>query len=281
MNYYIEHGEWKNHKYIAKHKSKKSGKTVYEYSRSNALANIANVFIKYKNMRIGDIVHNLVQKGISYVFDKISNSDNANDTSSETSKPHSREKRESDVSASVEKQKLEHSDDELMHYGVLGMKWGIRRYQNYNGTLTSEGAARVEKHYKKSKQKVSDLEFKKNFYQNKIYKMDKKANKILSKRPEDSDWEILDGFKTVNEQDKLAKIQRKSDKYSKLRDKYAKQAEKFIAAREKEFAKINYDSIPKSDIDKGKEYTIYINALQSRNSAEQMVKAQYELLNKL
>lgn len=31
------------------------------------------------------------------------------------------------------------SDDELMHYGVQGMKWGIRKYVNYDGSLTAEG----------------------------------------------------------------------------------------------------------------------------------------------
>ena len=32
--------------------------------------------------------------------------------------------------------------DTLTHHGVKGQKWGVRRYQNYDGTLTAKGKER-------------------------------------------------------------------------------------------------------------------------------------------
>lgn len=57
-------------------------------------------------------------------------------------------------------------ENELYHHGILGMKWGVRRFQNKDGTLTNAGKARyntdggnntTKKEAKPQKKSVSEM----------------------------------------------------------------------------------------------------------------------------
>ena len=83
------------------------------------------------------------------------------------------------------------SENELMHYGIPGMKWGVRRDRNEDGTLASAGK---NKEYKKSlrtdKKIRRDLESKAydsarfaNAYSKKSKSYSKKYEKAVLKDP--------------------------------------------------------------------------------------------------
>lgn len=48
--------------------------------------------------------------------------------------------------------KFRPGDDELIHHQIKGAKWGVRRYQNYDGTLTEAG----KKRYARDTKDLSD-----------------------------------------------------------------------------------------------------------------------------
>ena len=101
----------------------------------------------------------------------------------------------------------------LQHHGVLGQKWGVRRYQNPNGSLTAAGKAKLAK-YKERELKGLD-----NFYNRNVrygwygtsvsrqgYKaLDKEKNKLdtkLEKAKINANSEKIDKYKAdlkVNE----------------------------------------------------------------------------------
>lgn len=48
-------------------------------------------------------------------------------------------------------------DNYLEHHGIVGMKWGVRRYQNYDGTYTQKGLKRYKSSSDKYEQSKNDL----------------------------------------------------------------------------------------------------------------------------
>lgn len=45
---------------------------------------------------------------------------------------------------------------ELYHHGILGQKWGVRRYQNKDGTLTAVGKKRYRDRFGEFNVKVAE-----------------------------------------------------------------------------------------------------------------------------
>lgn len=100
------------------------------------------------------------------------------------------------------------SSNELAHYGILGMKWGIRRYQNEDGSLTEEGKKRygtVENlEAGLSKRKIKQREAEK---QAAIRAGDTKTIQKYSK--ELTEEEFNTALRRINEEQKLAELRQK------------------------------------------------------------------------
>ena len=105
-----------------------------------------------------------------------------------------------------EELELAQDDDYLAHYGIPGMKWGVRRWQNEDGSYKSGGDA----HYAK-------LEKRNEKYESKAAKYDRKAAR-LTKRSEYSH--------ALNDLQRSNRAARQSAKYAIKSAKYERRSAK-------------------------------------------------------
>lgn len=97
---------------------------------------------------------------------------------------------------------MTNNNDFLQHYGVLGMKWGVRNYQKESGALTEAGKKRYSGEYSKATKHLTNL----------YAKAEKGAAKSTTQAKE----------KAARWQAKGAKLERKASKASKKEAKLEK-----------------------------------------------------------
>lgn len=128
-------------------------------------------------------------------------------------------------------------DDYLAHHGILGMKWGVRRYQNKDGTLTTEGRRRSQVYgknplsapVKKSskKKKISDMTDDELIRDNRRHALEaqykknhpeKKSKLQSSKEAIDSGRQLTNQMKNLNQVVKNAQKRKSTINLSEMTD---------------------------------------------------------------
>ena len=99
--------------------------------------------------------------------------------------------------------------DELKHYGIKGMKWGVRRFQNSDGSLTADGKKRY------SGDNLKDIQKQVNQGKNVVDGVKKTRTKAAEKRTEKkikddlsqmSDKELRDIVNRLNMEERYTQV---------------------------------------------------------------------------
>lgn len=121
---------------------------------------------------------------------------------------------------------------ELYHHGIKGQKWGLRRYQNPDGSLTEEGKKRygqIENRIAKKERQIEKWQKKIDKRAGKDYRAERKRYKAAKVRNRAYNGIVLGGMK--KRQAMLFKADRLDAKASQLENKSMKYQAKIHKAQ--------------------------------------------------
>lgn len=144
--------------------------------------------------------------------------------------------------------------NELYHHGIKGQKWGVRRYQRPDGTLTKAGEKRYHKRLVEKAVIIGGQARLANARAENAKKKYERTAKKAVVNPTDKTLGKEKERKRVYEA-----LQKEADSWNKLTEKSIKEAHANADAVQKKYADVKLSRIPKNTKEAGKMYIIRAN----------------------